>query len=66
MVSAFGQFRSFNREASGHPVSSACAFALAEDVISEAKASELLRKTVREVVESLDRPPESVASAMPL
>jgi len=35
-----------------------CIRALAEDVISEAKASELLRKTVREVVESLDRPPE--------
>jgi Zn-dependent peptidase ImmA (M78 family) len=35
-----------------------CIRALAEDVISEARASELLRKTVREVVESLDRPPE--------
>ena len=37
-----------------------CIRALAEEVISEAKASELLRKTVREVVESLDRPPEDV------
>jgi Zn-dependent peptidase ImmA (M78 family) len=36
-----------------------CIRALAEDVISEAKASELLRKTVREVVESLDHPPDS-------
>ncbi len=35
-----------------------CIRALAEDVISEAKASELLQKTVREVVESLDQPPE--------
>jgi Zn-dependent peptidase ImmA (M78 family) len=35
-----------------------CLRALAEDVISEAKASELLRKTVREVVESLDQPPD--------
>ena len=35
-----------------------CIRALAEGVISEGKASELLHKTVREVVESLDRPPE--------
>jgi Zn-dependent peptidase ImmA (M78 family) len=35
-----------------------CIRALAEDVISEAKASELLQKTVREVVDSLDRPPD--------
>jgi Zn-dependent peptidase ImmA (M78 family) len=35
-----------------------CIRALAEGVISEAKASELLRKTVREVVESLDCPPD--------
>ena len=35
-----------------------CIRALAEDVISEAKAAELLQKTVREVVESLDQPPE--------
>jgi hypothetical protein len=38
-----------------------CIRALAEDVISEAKASELLQKTIREVVESLDRPPEDAA-----
>jgi hypothetical protein len=38
-----------------------CIRALAEDVISEAKASELLQKTVREVVDSLDRPPEDAA-----
>ena len=35
-----------------------CIRALAEDVISEAKASELLQKTAREVVESLDQSPE--------
>ena len=35
-----------------------CIRALAEDVISEAKASELLQKTVREIVESLDQPPD--------
>jgi len=35
-----------------------CIRALAEGVISESKASELLQKTVREVVESLDTPPE--------
>jgi Zn-dependent peptidase ImmA (M78 family)/DNA-binding XRE family transcriptional regulator len=40
-----------------------CIRALAEGVISEAKASELLQKTVREVVESLDRPPEDAADA---
>ena len=38
-----------------------CIRALAEDVISESKASELLQKTVREVVESLDLPPEKAA-----
>jgi Zn-dependent peptidase ImmA (M78 family) len=42
-----------------------CIRALAEDVISEAKASELLRKTVREVVDSLDRPPEDVPDGHP-
>ncbi len=35
-----------------------CIRALAEGVISEPKASELLGKTVRELVESLDEPPE--------
>ena len=35
-----------------------CIRALAEGVISEAKASELLGKTVRELVESLDTPPD--------
>ena len=40
-----------------------CIRALAEDVISEAKASELLQMTVREVVESLDRPPERASDA---
>lgn len=35
-----------------------CIRALAEGVISESKASELLQKTVREVVESLDEPPK--------
>jgi Zn-dependent peptidase ImmA (M78 family) len=34
---------------------------LAEDLISEARASQLLQKTVREVVDSLDRPPEDPA-----
>ncbi len=38
-----------------------CIRALAEGVISEAKASELLGKTVRELVESLDRPPDDEA-----
>ena len=38
-----------------------CIRALAEDVISESKASELLQKTVREVVDSLDLPPEEAA-----
>lgn len=38
-----------------------CIRALAEGVISESKASELLQKTVREVVESLDQPPEREA-----
>src|ERR1051326_6296818 len=42
-----------------------CIRGLAEGVISEAKASELLQKTVREVVESLDRPPEDVSDANP-
>ena len=32
--------------------------ATSADPISEAKASELLQKTVREVVESLDQPPD--------
>ncbi len=40
-----------------------CIRALAEDVISEGKASELLQKTVREVVDSLDRPPERASNA---
>ena len=35
-----------------------CIRALAEGLISESKASELLGKTVRELAESLDRPPE--------
>lgn len=41
-----------------------CIRAMAEDVISEARASQLLRKTVREVVESLDRPPEDTQYGM--
>ena len=35
-----------------------CLRALAEELISESKASELLHKTVREVVDSMDEPPE--------
>ncbi len=42
-----------------------CIRALAEGVISEAKASELLGKTVRELVESLDKPPEDGADGHP-
>lgn len=38
-----------------------CIRALAEGVISESKASELLQKTVRDVVDSLDQPPERKA-----
>lgn len=38
-----------------------CIRALAEDLISEGKASELLQKTVREVVDSLDEPPAAEA-----
>ncbi len=40
-----------------------CLRALAEDVISESKASELLQKSIREVVESVDQPPDGVADA---
>lgn len=42
-----------------------CIRALAEDVISEAKASELLRTTVRELVESLDCPPDEPGDGPP-
>jgi len=35
-----------------------CIRALAEGLISESKASELLQKTVKEVVESMDKPPD--------
>lgn len=40
-----------------------CLRALAENVISEAKASALLQKSIREVVESLDKPPNGNADA---
>ena len=40
-----------------------CIRALAEDVISESKASELLQKTVREVVDSLDQPPDEASAS---
>jgi Zn-dependent peptidase ImmA (M78 family) len=42
-----------------------CIRALAEDVISEAKASELLQTTVRELVESLDSPPDESGDGRP-
>lgn len=42
-----------------------CIRALSEGVISEAKASELLGTTVRELVESLDKPPEDGADGHP-
>jgi Zn-dependent peptidase ImmA (M78 family) len=41
-----------------------CVRALSEGLISESKASELLQKTVKEVVESMDEPPEG-ANARP-
>jgi Zn-dependent peptidase ImmA (M78 family) len=40
-----------------------CIRALAEGYISEAKASELLRKTVKEVVASMDEPPPELSDA---
>jgi Zn-dependent peptidase ImmA (M78 family) len=42
-----------------------CLRALAEGLISESKASELLQKTVREVVESMDEPPEENDAGSP-
>jgi Zn-dependent peptidase ImmA (M78 family) len=42
-----------------------CIRALAEGCISEAKASELLRKTVKEVVASMDEPPPELSDARP-
>jgi Zn-dependent peptidase ImmA (M78 family) len=40
-----------------------CLRALAEDVISEAKASELLQKGIRELVDSVDQPPDVESGA---
>jgi Zn-dependent peptidase ImmA (M78 family) len=42
-----------------------CIRALAEGAISESKASELLGKTVRELTESLDRPPDQADDGHP-
>lgn len=42
-----------------------CMRALSEGVISEAKASELLGTTIRELVERLDKPPEDGADGHP-
>jgi Zn-dependent peptidase ImmA (M78 family) len=42
-----------------------CIRALAEGLISESKASELLQRTVRELVESLDKPPEENDAGSP-
>ena len=41
-----------------------CYRALAEDLISEAKAAELLRLSVHEVVQRMDKPPSLVASSL--